>query len=506
MNIDERYKGRYVPKSLSKEDKKKQIESIKKQTIRPKTDYPSKESKWTKKAKKYFKGDTSLENISKSINVPIEGLKEIIKKGEKAYFVSGSRPNTQPFQWGMARLYSLLFGTPKLRQMDQEIINKYNIPILKGGSLSVEDIKRPKKYLSNELKNFLELISFDINNINILGSFNNRAFFYPADIDINEKININKLSSFIKSIREKIKYISNLDNVFIMDIKLGNIKEWEVVDETSYIENNKIYGYNDEKSKNKLKELLKNKIITNEEYNKWFKMLIKKPNEEELQIIKKEVRPNLLRWKPKDIIKGFLDYRGYKISMKDAINTGGLFKIDYIIIQKNNYFQDINIVFDIRIKNLKNENGININPKRELENEIKTLKAKGDYFKALKRKFSLSKITNNKNEILRLYKILNSDLGVIHQISSNIELLLILLSESTINKKINNKLNIFIDGFIDRLNNIISINDYFNNEQYIINSINNILKTKNKNNKIKKLEKLKLKLDTIKNKNAKKYF
>lgn len=130
MDIKDRYKGRYVPKQLSDKDKERQIESIIKQTIRPKINYPYKESKWTKKAKLFFNNDTSLENISKKLNVPIKALKEIIKKGEKAYFSSGSRPNTTPYQWGVARLYSLIFGNEAVRKMDKKIIDKYNIPII----------------------------------------------------------------------------------------------------------------------------------------------------------------------------------------------------------------------------------------------------------------------------------------------------------------------------------------------------------------------------------------
>jgi hypothetical protein len=505
MNIEDRYKGRYVPKELSPSDRKKQIESIKKGKMRPKVNYDTKPSKWTEKAKKYFKGDTSLENISNILNVDIEGLEEIIKKGEKAYFSSGSRPNMTPRQWGVARLYSLLFGTPKLRQMDAKIIDKYNIPILKGGNVlnpSVEDIKKSKDYYSNELYKFFKLISYDINNINILGSYGNRAFFYPADIDINETIDISKINDFIKQLKEKIKIIDGLDNVYVMDIKMGSVKDWEIVDESGYIENGKIYGYNATKSKEKLKRLLSDNVITKDEYNEWNKILINRPNEEQLQLIKKEVRPNLLRWTIKDILKGFINYRGNKFTIKEALNTGGLFKIDFIVITDDKMFVDINIVYDIRKKGLKNENGVNINPERELLNEVKTLKAKGDYFKALKRLFSYYKITKNNKGILKLYKILNSDLGILHQISSNIELLILLLTEKK--PKIED-VNIYIDGFIDRLNNIFTLKDYFKNEKYIINKINNIINTKSTKLKIKKLEILKEKIDNIKNSNSKKY-
>jgi hypothetical protein len=505
MNIEDRYKGRYVPKGLSPSDRKKQIESIKKGTIRPKVDYPHKESNWTQKAKKYFKGDTSIENISNTINVPIKALKQIIKKGEKAYYSSGSRPNIHPVQWAYARLYSLLFGNPTIRNMDKKIVEKYNIPILKGGNIlnpSVQDIERKKEYFDNDIEDFFNIISYNRNNLNIIGSYDNRAFFYPADIDLIEVVNISNINNFVKWLKNMIRIVSSNNNMFIMDIKMGSVKKWEIVDESAYIEGKNIYGYDATKSKEKLKELLNNNIITKDEYNKWNKLLINKPNEEQLALIKKEIRPNLLRWTIKDILKGFLKYRGFKITIKDAIKTGGLFKMDFILITDDKKIMDINNVWDFRIKGLKNENGVNINPERELMNEAKTLKTKGQYFKALKRLFSYYKLKNNKKLIEKLYKILNSDIGLINQISSNIELLILLLTEKK--PKIED-VNIFIDGFIDRLNHIFTLKDYFKNEKLIINSINKIIETKSIKLKVKKLEILKNKIDSIKNTNSKKY-
>ena len=121
---------KYVPKSLTAVQKKKQIKSIVQKKDRPifKTIKPRR-SKYTLLADKYFKGDTSLQNISKKLNVNIAGLKEIIKKGQGAYYSSGSRPNQTAQSWSLARLYSVLFGG-KARNVDESIVKKYKIPLL----------------------------------------------------------------------------------------------------------------------------------------------------------------------------------------------------------------------------------------------------------------------------------------------------------------------------------------------------------------------------------------
>lgn len=122
---------KYVPDSLSKSDRKKQIESIKKGTDRPRVKYNKIKSIWTEKANKYFKNDTSIDNIVKKLKLKNKrGLMKIILKGYAAYYTSGSRPNTKPYQWGLVRLYSVLFGGPA-RQIDIDIVDKYKLPLIK---------------------------------------------------------------------------------------------------------------------------------------------------------------------------------------------------------------------------------------------------------------------------------------------------------------------------------------------------------------------------------------
>jgi len=122
---------KYVPKSLTSSQKKKQVKSIREKTDRPKLkNVKTKESKWTKKAQTYFDGNTSISNISKKTGVSTTGLNKIIKKGEGAYYSSGSRPNVSARQWGLSRLYSVLFGGAA-RKVDKEIVDKYKIPLLR---------------------------------------------------------------------------------------------------------------------------------------------------------------------------------------------------------------------------------------------------------------------------------------------------------------------------------------------------------------------------------------
>ena len=115
----------YVPPSLTKEDRKKQVESLVKGTRRPKV-----ESFKTKRSthvvafeKKYNRKITDKQFIYKNI-ISKTGVDKILAKGRGAYFSSGSRPNQTPASWSNARLASVIMNGPA-RKVDKAIWDKY---------------------------------------------------------------------------------------------------------------------------------------------------------------------------------------------------------------------------------------------------------------------------------------------------------------------------------------------------------------------------------------------
>ena len=116
---------KYVPKSLTKEDKKKQVKSIKEGTDRPKVkSFESKRSSWVVKFEKKYKTKiTDTEFISKNI-ISKTGIDKIMAKGRGAYYSSGSRPNQTAQSWSLSRLASVIMGGPA-RKIDIKIWEKY---------------------------------------------------------------------------------------------------------------------------------------------------------------------------------------------------------------------------------------------------------------------------------------------------------------------------------------------------------------------------------------------
>jgi hypothetical protein len=116
---------KYVPESLTKEDKKKQVKSIKEGKDRPKVkSFQSKRSTHVVKFEKKYKTKITNDSfISKNI-ISKTGIDKILSKGRGAYYSSGSRPNQTADSWARARLASVIMGGPA-RKIDKDIWEKY---------------------------------------------------------------------------------------------------------------------------------------------------------------------------------------------------------------------------------------------------------------------------------------------------------------------------------------------------------------------------------------------
>jgi hypothetical protein len=129
------FQARYLPKQLTKKDKKKQFKMIMKSknlykkhkyyTRKNVASYKNQKSKHIINARKIY----GIQNISpnkelvKKTGCKLEALKQIVKKGEGAYYSSGSRPNQTPQSWGLARLASSLTAG-KSAAVDYDILKK----------------------------------------------------------------------------------------------------------------------------------------------------------------------------------------------------------------------------------------------------------------------------------------------------------------------------------------------------------------------------------------------
>ena len=127
--------ARYLPNKLTKKDKVAQLRMLNKSRkmykkgvyyTRDKVkSFKSKPSKHIKNAMNLYKVDNVLPNkqLSLKTGCSVSALKKIVKKGQGAYFSSGSRPNQTGQSWGLARLASAL-TSGKAAAVDFDILDK----------------------------------------------------------------------------------------------------------------------------------------------------------------------------------------------------------------------------------------------------------------------------------------------------------------------------------------------------------------------------------------------
>jgi len=126
---------RYLPSGLTKKDKKKQIKMLMKSkklykqnkyyTRKHLSSYKNKKSNHVLNARKIYniQNVKPTKELATKTGCKLSALKKIVKKGEGAYFSSGSRPNQTAQSWGLARLASSI-TSGKSAAVDYDIIKK----------------------------------------------------------------------------------------------------------------------------------------------------------------------------------------------------------------------------------------------------------------------------------------------------------------------------------------------------------------------------------------------
>ena len=124
----------YVPKTLSKRDSVRQRRALARSrkayrrgvfVDRPHlASFTNKKSSHVQRATTlYGVSMTPTPELARATGCRLSALRQILKKGEGAYYSSGSRPNQTPQSWAHARLASALTGGPSSR-IDFSILKK----------------------------------------------------------------------------------------------------------------------------------------------------------------------------------------------------------------------------------------------------------------------------------------------------------------------------------------------------------------------------------------------
>lgn len=117
-----RFPLRYLPSQLTRKDRKKQLRALNRSKksykkgeyfTRPKlASFKNRKSRHILLAEKMYGVERIMpdKELAEKTKCSVASLKQIVKKGEGAYYSSGSRPNQTARSWGLARLASSITG------------------------------------------------------------------------------------------------------------------------------------------------------------------------------------------------------------------------------------------------------------------------------------------------------------------------------------------------------------------------------------------------------------
>ena len=126
---------KYLPKTLTRKDRRKYSRELKKSrkaykkgkyvTRKKVKSYKKKESQHVINAKKIYGVDSvsASQKLARKTGCSVGTLRKIVKKGQGAYYSSGSRPNQTGHSWGRARLASAITGG-KAAAVDYKILEE----------------------------------------------------------------------------------------------------------------------------------------------------------------------------------------------------------------------------------------------------------------------------------------------------------------------------------------------------------------------------------------------
>jgi hypothetical protein len=363
----------------------------------------------------------------------------------------------------------------------------------------------PEDY-SGEVRKIINTISLTNGEyITVYGSNSLRNQLYASDYDCYETIELTKnIGYFVDKFQFKIKQLMEKPLVYITSIICGKIPEWEVLNPNIKIVGDKVENYNQEESKQKLKTLFDNKVITQSEFHFINSKLKPSIDPNDLFSLKQECSFHIVKWSPQDVIKGYTKLiNGQKFSLKQGFLSKSLIKLDLIAWVNGNHFTDFSVIYQFTHKG-QPINGIQLFLDTTLREDILSYFNDGKYYKMSKRIFAYALLEDDTKTIEKLTTLFNSDLGRIYVVYGDILTLQNLIQNE--NDIPYDKILFEIDQFRNRLANI-TLPAYLKEKTRIYDVIKHLQNIENHNRPkmLKELSSMKKYLEKLLNEETKKY-
>lgn len=301
------------------------------------------------------------------------------------------------------------------------------------------------KAIPREIKKVLDTISYDKKNDIPFGSWIYKSQQYPGDIDlieIEERCCDRKEATkkFVKITQSIVDNIVKTRKFYVGDIKAGldiafliDIGKINYSSDGSY----KIVGYYVNEIRITLKYLFAEKFLNEKEYKHLLSLVPDKIDQISHEKLFEALRDKwLLRWTVKEIKQGYkMLAPKRKFTLAEAINQPTMTKID-MWTNLNEKFIEVSNVLVFIMKDKKGNKQV-LNFTNATFDYVKGLKAEIQKlifshknfkpFKAVKRMWAIARNIKDENMVKKLTPVMQSDLGRLSQISSELETLILIL-------------------------------------------------------------------------------
>jgi hypothetical protein len=324
----------------------------------------------------------------------------------------------------------------------------------------------PKNYPSDVLA-IIDLMAFNSGNVMVAGSMSLKSQQYAGDYDMVEVVDAKgkdkeaAAASIAKRFQAIVRALLKHQDTYIGDIKWGEVSDWRVVE--GDVRGGKVIGYDAAAARAKLTALVSAGVVSAEEAEEMRPLLKSKPTPVEFLEAQRVIRPQVVRWTPKEVLAGFVMLRnGHRYTLEEGVLSPAICKLDVVGFVQRHRFTDFSILYQFRWDG-KTLNPVQMDPAHEIRKNIIALSAEGDTFKMAKRIFALIK-NDDPRLAARLTALFNGDMGRLYAILSDIGTILFLLeNESVVPTK---KIQYQVGQFRARLGNIFET-DKVNTERVL---------------------------------------
>jgi hypothetical protein len=274
----------------------------------------------------------------------------------------------------------------------------------------------------------------------IVGSYKYIVHEYPNDVDLFEEYEgccnrqdvVRKLK---KRFQSMIRDILHQPNTYLGDFKCGIDDRYDI--DIGYWKGKKIYDYNPEKIKSKIREIYDEGLLTDDEVQDFLAHVMDEPTFKQYEALFEMIKnKRTVRWEAKHILNGYKKLPKNKVlKLKEALTHKSVTKIDIWTNISGRYIEVTNwysiTYMDEQLKSIQYLSEPMKDYKQSLLSDLSYYgnPEVGKQMKYAKRLWNYYAMHNKYDDMIKLYPLFNSPAAKMHQINGEVETIINIMTK-----------------------------------------------------------------------------